>query len=356
VHEGRTLGELTAAPQFPALWNSPAAGADLLKLVTQAGSRLVRVWAMQILKQHHTSTLQAINAEQLLTLLDHPDQEVQQFAASLLETLTGVDTWPIATWLKLLETKSVTALATICQAMQQRVSAERLNLEQCVTLACARPTPVARLGLSWLSDRSITSPADRTMIRRLASAQCEAVGAEIANFALVCFSDSQTYSTDAVSRFFDSLNTSLRLEAWAWLTPGTPGYDDAALWSRLLETPFDDVRLRLVTKLNQRTDAASALKRQDLAQIWTTVLLNVHRGGRAKLTALRQISEAIAEQPAEATRLIPVLAVAIRSVRPPEVRAGLSAILSAVADRPELETILNEQIPELRLTPAGRAT
>ena len=90
--------------------------------------------------------------------------------------------------------------------------------------------------------------------------------------------------------------------------------------------------------------------------VWMTVLLGVHRGGRAKLKALRQISEAIAEQPDRAERLVPVLAVAIRSVRPPEARAGLSAILSAVSARPELEATLARFIPELRLTSIGGAT
>jgi hypothetical protein len=50
---------------------------------------------------------------------------------------------------------------------------------------------------------------------------------------------------------------------------------------------------------------------------------------------------------------VPVLAVAIRSVRPPEVRAGLSALLSAVAARPDLEPVLARWIPELRLSPSG---
>jgi hypothetical protein len=85
------------------------------------------------------------------------------------------------------------------------------------------------------------------------------------------------------------------------------------------------------------------------------VLLGVHRGGRAKLRALKQISEAIAAEPDRAERLVPVLAVAIRSVRPPEARAGLSAILSAVAARPELEATLARWIPELRLSSTGVA-
>jgi hypothetical protein len=353
ITDGRSLGELAAAPQFDDLWKIPESAPVLLKLLTQAESRLVRVWAIQLLKRDHTQALQAITAEQLLALLDHADEEVQQFGAGLLETLAGVDSWPIATWLELLQTRSVTALATICGTMNQRVKPERLSLEQCVALASARATPVARLGLSWLSGRPVTGSQDRATIGRLAGVQCEAVGAEVSKYALSILGSPQAYRMEDVSPFFDSLNAQVRGGAWDWLKPQSAGYDDAALWSRLLETPYDDVRIRLVEELNKRTretNAPPALKRQDLSLVWTSVLLGVHRGGRAKLTALRQISQAIAEQPDRAERLIPVLAVAIRSVRSPEVRAGLSAILSAVAARPDLEATLARCIPELRLT------
>jgi hypothetical protein len=358
VADGRSLGELAAAPQFEVLWKKPESAAVLLELVTRANSRLVRVWAMQLLKRNHSPTLQAITAEQLLALLDHADDEVQQFGARLLELLTGAEGWPITTWLQLLETRSVTALATICEAMNRRVKPERLTLEQCVALACARVTPVARLGLAWLRSRPVSGPQDRSTVARLAGARCEAVGAEVAEYALAILGSPQAYRMDDVSPFFDSLNPRVRRAAWDWLTPQSPGYDDAALWSRLLETPYDDVRLRLVTELNKRTrraDGPPALRRQDLSTVWTTVLLGVHRGGRAKRAALRQISSAIAEQPDRADRLVPVLAVAIRSVRPPEARAGLAAILSAVVARPELEATIIRYIPELRLA-SGEAS
>jgi len=356
VADGRSLGDLAAAPLFVDLWQKPEAASVLLKLVTKAQSRLVRVWTIQLLKRDHASTMQTITAEQLLALLNHANEEVQQLGAGLLETLSGIDGWPITTWLQLLETRSVTALATICDAMTRRVSPERLSLDQCVVLACARATPVARMGLSWLGKRAVTGPHDRTTIGRLAGVQCEAVGAEAAKYALAILGSPPTYRTDDVSPFFDSRNTEVRRGAWAWLTPQTPGYGDAALWSRLLETPYDDVRLRLVEELNKRTRQTAgppALSRQDLSMVWTTVLLGVHRGGRAKLTALRQISQAIAAEPDRADRLVPVLAVAIRSVRPPEARAGLSAILSAVSARPDLEATLARYVPELRLTLTG---
>jgi hypothetical protein len=354
VIAGGSLGGLLAAPQFEPLWQTPDASGLLLHLTANAQSRLVRVWSMQLLKRLHAVTLQTISAEQLLALLDHADEEVQQFGASLLEKNAGIDSWPIATWLKLLQTRSVTVLATICQAMSERVNPARLNLEQCLDLAIARATPVARMGLVWLSSRPINNAADRTALGRLADAECEAVGVEAAQFALSHLGAQPTYRLEDVSPFFDSLNAQVRRGAWDWLKPGSAGYDDAALWSRLLETPYDDVRLQLVAELNQRTRKAGvprALERQDITQVWTTVLLGVHRGGRAKLTALRQISQAMADQPERAERLLPVLVVAIRSVRPPEARAGLSAILSAVAARPELEQVLAKHLPELRLVP-----
>jgi hypothetical protein len=356
VADGHSLGELSAAPKFERLWKQPEAAAVLLGLLTKADSRLVRVWTIQLLNRHHAQMLRAISADQLLAILDHDDDEVQQFGANLIQTLDSLDTWPIATWLRLLETRSVTALAVICQAMSERVRPERLDLAQCVALACARTTPVARLGLAWLKNRKISSEQDRQALARLAEAKCEAEGAEIAAFGLSILGTPEAYRADTVVKFFDSLNAEVRRGAWNWLTPQSPGYNDPELWGRLLETPYDDVRIQLIGQLSHRVRSGSSLtNRQDFTGIWTAVLLGVHRGGRAKLQALRQVSAAMAEHPEQAEQLIPVLAIAIRSVRPPEVRAGLSAILSAVSAKPELEQALTQRIPELRLPPIGGA-
>jgi hypothetical protein len=255
----------------------------------------------------------------------------------------------------MLETRSLTALGIICTAMAQRVKPDRLDLAQCVSLACARATPVARLGLAWLKDRTIAADADRAALIRLADARCDAVATEAAEFGLAKLGSKEVYQMDRVLPFFDSLNAEVRRGAWNWLTPESAGFGDASLWARLLESPYDDVRIRLVQQLSQRAQTNAgppALRRQDLSAVWSAVLLGIHRGGRAKLTALRQISQALADHPEQADQLIPVVAVAIRSVRLPEARMGLSAILSAVAIRPELESMLGQAIPELRLLPA----
>ena len=356
VVEGRSLGELAAAPRFGALWQAPEATELLLQLTLRAESRLVRVWAVQLLQRHHLANLRELSVDRLLELLNHSDEGVQQFGAGLLDSLAGVDLWTVSTWLRLLETRNLAALALICQAMTSRVRPDRLTTEQCVELACARVTPIAKMGLAWLGERPL---GDVAALGRLATAQCEATGFEAASFALARIGAPEAYRTDAVISFFDSLNPEVRRGAWQWLAPSSPGYQDAELWSRLFESPYEEIRLALIAALQQRADGTAgprALARRDLSPLWSAVLLGVHRGGRAKVHALRQISEAIAEQPERAESLLPVLAVAIRSVRPAEARVGLSAILSAVARRPEIEPLLAKGLPELRLTPVGGAT
>ncbi|HXE53993.1 MAG TPA: hypothetical protein VN541_13310 [Tepidisphaeraceae bacterium] len=51
---------------------------------------------------------------------------------------------------------------------------------------------------------------------------------------------------ERVIRFFDSLVREVREGAWTWLTAESPGWHDSGLWSRLVETPYDDVRLHFV--------------------------------------------------------------------------------------------------------------
>jgi hypothetical protein len=340
----RSLAEMGARPIFPELWQDEPALEPLLGLLANARARLVRVWAMQLLRREHGPRLEALPPQRVIPLLDHVDEQVQQFAAELLDRLRGLDRIDPATWLSLLRTKSLTALGMICELMAKHVRPEQLSIEQGIELATARPIPVARLGLRMLQGR----PLDNAALAQLADARCEAAGKEIAAWALGLM----RYDTDTAARFFDSLNGQVRAGVWEWLRPASPGYNDSALFARLLETPHEDLRLGLVRMLQQRSgfpgaDAAA------LAPLWCAVLLGIHRGGREKIKALGQISRAIRTSPQHAAELIPVAAIAIRSVRPAEARQGLAAIVGAVTARPELGPIVGRFLPELDLSPQG---
>lgn len=353
LKEGRGLGELTPAPRFLELWQKQESASLLFSLLTKAQSRLVRVWAMQLLRAHHGAQLD-LTPDDIVRLLDHGDEEVQQFGAELLNAATaGLETLPVSAWLRFLQTRNLTALQTVCDVMTKHVSAERLTLVQCVGLACARPTPVARLGLQFLQTRVIKTAEERQAIVTLANTQCAAAGKEITQWALAILGAREVYSADVALHFFDSLNQEVRAGAWEWLLSGSPGCDDPVVWSRLVETPFDDMRLRLVDQLEKRSKLLGA--NGSLAPFWSAVLLNVHRGGRQKLKAVHQVSRAIQENPAQAETLLPVLAVAMRSVRAPEARAGLAAVVSAVDARPELADAVKRHLPELNLLPAEAA-
>jgi hypothetical protein len=75
----------------------------------------------------------------------------------------------------------------------------------------------------------------------------------------------------------------------------------------------------------------------------------VHRGGRQKLEVVRQVARAIVDDPQANGGLLHVLAVATRSIRGPERRAGLSAVVQVLARRPDLTGQVAHVLPELKV-------
>ncbi len=350
LREGRSLSELTPAPYRPELWKDVVGFSMLLTILTGAPARCVRTWARQMLEREHAQRLKQLDPELLVQLLDSADEEVQQFAAQLLGSLEQAAHWPIEFWLRLLETKDPAAIALICEAMQKHVRGDRLNLEQCLSLATARATPVAKLGLALLKERKFATAAERGLLIRIAAAKCGALGQDLATWTLSVVGTAATYDREVVLALLDSLLTEIRAGAWNWLQAGPPIPEDPVLWCRLLETPYEKLRLALVDRLQHKASLPGASS-HDLAPVWAAVLAGVHRGGRQKLKAVEQLAGAAIRRPEQAGELVAVLSVAVRSIRKPEARAALSAIARIVESRPELEPLVAAQLPELSLTP-----
>lgn len=346
------LGDLQAAPMFERHWALPESFPVLLDILLRAQCRPVRVWAIQLLRRLHGAALPKIDAATLLRLIDHADTDVATFAAELLSDAQTVSSFPMTTWIALLATRNQTVVASVVEAFRKHVNFDRVTVAQAVDLAIRPAVPVAVLGLDLLRGKTIRPVTDHIELARLATAQASAAGVAIAAFALPLLNSPGVYRIDEVTAFFDSGLATLREGAFAALIDQSPADTDPAFWARLFESPYDDVRITLVDRLKRRATLPGATS-DTLASLWQSVLLNIHRGGRAKLSALKQISDYITRVPQDARSLLSVLVIAIRSVRPPEARHGLAAIVSAVERNDALLADVKTLLPELQLDVAA---
>ena len=143
----------------------------------------------------------------------------------------------------------------------------------------------------------------------------------------------------------------MREVGWEWLQIEPRARDAVLVWQRLLESPYDNIRLPMVDRLEAIREAGADddIYRPELVRLlWATVLLNVHRGGRQKGTVVRQICERLLRKPDESKHLLPILAVAVRSTRGIEFRTGLTAVVRLQDTKPELGDAIGKAFPELK--------
>jgi len=158
--------------------------------------------------------------------------------------------------------------------------------------------------------------------------------------------------------YLDSRHSDVRAEGWQWLEADERVRDNVEVWRKLLESPYDDVRLKLVAALEKRASGGVDALRVEAGQldddllrfVWASVLLNVQRGGRTKPVAVGQLVRRLGRRPDEARALLPILAVALRSMRGPEWRAGLAGVVALAERNADLRPLVMEMFPELKLS------
>jgi hypothetical protein len=347
LNSGHSLADLSAAPYQPEIWQRPEAAAHLIEILLSAHSVLARVWAIELLQREHGEAIARTDIQLLMQLLAHTDPRVQQFAADVFPQHQSLATLLVTQWLELLERCDHAHLPMICEAMKRHVAAVRLDTPQLIQLTSALPVPVAEFGFQLLQIRHDDHPLTPDEITSLSRVGCESLAGKITTFALRSLGG-DLYHTDKVIEFFDSLSPSMRSASMDWLEqPTSHGHDDPVLWARLIETPFDEMRLRIVDCLHRRTQLPGT-ETDTLAPIWCAVILGVHRGGRSKLKAMIQMQAAILQRPARAAELLPVLAVAVRSLRAAERRGALAALAGIVTQNNELQADIRQLLPELQ--------
>jgi hypothetical protein len=347
---GRTLAEVKPAPCCPAAWEAPAVSLDeLFDLAVRAGSRTVRTWTIAFLEARRGAELATLPIDRLRPLLASPHPELQTFGARLLRSAAGLESLPVSAWLELLSLDNAEALPLLCELVARHVAPARLTLAQKVSLCCARPAPVAELGLSWLRAQTAFAAADLEALLPLSGAAAPRTRAAAARWLCDLLAASPQATPHHLRELVDARFADVRGPALELLA-GPRFSGETALWAAAAESPYDDVRAALVKHLEASLDGLSA---DALRHLWATSILAVHRGGKAKRLVAAQVARRIVARPDEAAALLPLLRHLLRSVRAPERRAALGPLVQAALAAPALRAAVAAGIPELDLGEAA---
>jgi hypothetical protein len=158
-----------------------------------------------------------------------------------------------------------------------------------------------------------------------------------------------------VLAFLESPHADVRERGWAWFEEAPEVREDVRLWQRLLRSPHDDVRRRLLKFLERRGEGQPGAP-EDVLMLgpdsppatWARALWALHSGGRAGARLVGPLVRHLQQHPNELPRALPVLAAALRSVRGPAWRDSLATLVRWAGDDPERTRLVREVIPEPR--------
>ncbi|AKF09215.1 hypothetical protein DB32_006364 [Sandaracinus amylolyticus] len=338
VH-GRSLKDLRPAPLHAEAWRDLDA---LLSLLVRARSLYVRRQVAMWIEQEMKGELESVSIAMLRPLLACPHADVVELASRLFANARGIESLSMSEWDALLALDHPSLTATLATSMRAHVSPSRVDLATCARWACASAAPIAELGLAWARDKGVKDAAALEIALPITQAPVGTVRAPSLEWLmpLVIGLGEPRHLRDLLDSRFDDV----RARALDVLAGTERFRDEPELWAALAETPYPDARERLITHLEARS---STLAPQSLRHVWATTLLAVHRGSRAKRSALTQIATRIAQGEQEADALLPLLAITLRSVREAERRGAIVALVRAAIASPALRDAVRAHVPSL---------
>ncbi len=361
--DGKSLSELKPAPAFATAWQQNADA--LIEVLGAAQSRCVRQWAIQLIRAHHPTAILRLPITILLQWIANTDDELALLAAESLGKANNLGSVSVNDWLRLLEAANPQVLDPVCATIQRCIAPEAVSLDEKIKLACARPIPLVRLAMQWLESVSVRSPEDCRILLQVSEAEAGSLRPELVQGVCDRIKASGFRDANWILELLDARHADVRAVGWDWLLTDDKYSNDISIWHRLLETPYDNVRMKLIELLSRRAGDAKQTSAQIVCvdkldaglvrTLWATVLLNIQRGGKRKPAIVQAIVERLRQCPGDAEQLLPLLAVALRSVRSVEFRSGLAGVVQLVQRRPEMSGLVAEKFPELEITssPSG---
>ena len=297
VAAGRSLAELAPAPMFPDAWRGCFAEVLLLARdrALAAGPRLrARPDRARLRGRAPRRKLPIVD---VIALIRSPEPELAALGSKLLGAVAGLDNLPVGDWLELLRLEDPIAIATVCELALAKLRPDRVSLAQAVDLACARPTPVAELGLRWAKEKPSGTPDALAELSRLTRAENPKVRADAVRFYVEVLEglppqirDPRTGPRPLRRRRQARSRRGHRRPRAVSALPGR----HRALGGARRGTPRDPDRARVpgAATLDVRQKVLLADERR---RLWASTLLAVFRGSREKRLALTQIAERVVQ-------------------------------------------------------------
>jgi hypothetical protein len=270
-----------------------------------------------------------------------PSEEAQALGVELFARLPNLEQTSLDDWLELLGAENLEVLGAICDRAGSVVSGARLALHQCVELALSSAAPLAALGFAWVKEKRVTSEADLAQCLRLSGAKVASVRADAALHNAELLRRSPFTRSEHVRDLCDSSFVEVRAHGLSVLIERFA--EQIELWSALCESPYPDVRRFVLAHAERFRLHAPA----SLAHALGAVLLSLSGAAIDKRRAAREITSRILAKPTEATALLPLLRVVLKSVHAAERNLALGALVKLAHGRAELGRLLQQGLPEL---------
>ena len=186
-------------------------------------------------------------------MLSHEDDDIALLAAESMRQSTDLAEITVEQWLELVESSSPQTLSVISELMQKHLTPAKLSRQRILALACSRPFPVAQMGFQWLQTMAIQSAGDAQELSVLGKAQADGLRPQMIEWVRSQLTSSPFLQPQLLLDFLDSRHLDVRTSAWNWLTSAEQIRQDTGIWQKLLETPYDDIRLQLAKLLEEES-------------------------------------------------------------------------------------------------------
>lgn len=313
-------------------------GHEVLAALPSIPSLFIRRHVTRWLERDFPETLTNAPFEVIERFVTSNYPDLRLLGSQMIERAEGLETLRIETWLSFLQGDDAEVLLTLIKRMSDLVTPARASLAQCVELARHVAHAPAMLGIEWAETKTIDDKAALEEALPILDASVDEVRARALSWLTPILANEDIGLDAHMRELLDARHSDVRQRAFRMMDE-TPRFKDSiVLWAALSESPHADARAFLLKHLDKRRTSleASHLSDRCLTHLWATTLLDIHRGSRAKRRAVTQLGDRIAAHPQESKVLMPLMGVALRSVRDAERRSAIASLVRAATLSPEV--------------------